>query len=166
VRIEPRRPPPPINLREWDGFIRICFGRKNKTLGSIFRQTSTLLLLARNLSQAEVSPSAMLGGSRGKWNKDGSGPQMLVDTLGLVRSGRDQCQIISCLSEAYTDTILLDLTQHRYVSECCKRPCSQDGICGVIQHFACRSSVGRCSVAHSVCAHLSSARYATSCFNP
>lgn len=37
VRIEPRNPPPPVNFLEWDGLVRLCFGRKNKTLGAIFR---------------------------------------------------------------------------------------------------------------------------------
>ncbi len=37
VRIEPRNPPPPINFMEWDGLVKLCFGRKNKTLGAIFR---------------------------------------------------------------------------------------------------------------------------------
>ena len=45
MRIEPRHPPPPVNFREWDGLVRVCFGRKNKTLGAIFRQSSTLALL-------------------------------------------------------------------------------------------------------------------------
>ncbi len=27
VRIEPRNPPPPINFLEWDGLLRLCFGR-------------------------------------------------------------------------------------------------------------------------------------------
>eukprot|EP00775_Hariotina_reticulata_P011210 gene11210-11360_t len=34
VRIEPRHPPPPIPLLEWDGLVRLAFGRKNKTLGA------------------------------------------------------------------------------------------------------------------------------------
>lgn len=37
VRIEPRHPPPPINFLEWDGLVRLCFSRKNKTLGAIFK---------------------------------------------------------------------------------------------------------------------------------
>lgn len=45
VRIEPRNPPPPVNFKEWDGLIRVCFGRKNKTLGAIFHQSSTLAML-------------------------------------------------------------------------------------------------------------------------
>ena len=27
VRIEPRNPAPPVNLLEWDGLVRLCFGR-------------------------------------------------------------------------------------------------------------------------------------------
>lgn len=37
VRIEPHNPPPPINFLEWDGFVRLCFLRKNKTLAAIFK---------------------------------------------------------------------------------------------------------------------------------
>ncbi|CAM8976772.1 hypothetical protein QQ045_029685 [Rhodiola kirilowii] len=48
VRIEPRKPLPPVSFKEWDGLVRICFNRKNKTLGSIFRQKSVLTLLEKN----------------------------------------------------------------------------------------------------------------------
>ncbi|KAG1364305.1 ribosomal RNA small subunit methyltransferase [Cocos nucifera] len=48
VRIEPRKPLPPVNFKEWDGLVRLCFNRKNKTLGSIFRQKSVLSLLEKN----------------------------------------------------------------------------------------------------------------------
>jgi len=48
VRIEPRNPPPPINFKEWDGLTRICFVRKNKTLGAGFSQTSVLLMMEKN----------------------------------------------------------------------------------------------------------------------
>eukprot|EP00798_Chlamydomonas_sp_ICE-L_P024597 gene24597-10216_t len=48
VRIEPRHPPPPVNFLEWDGLVRLCFGRKNKTLGAIFRVSSTLQALETN----------------------------------------------------------------------------------------------------------------------
>lgn len=48
VRIEPRNPPPPINFLEWDGLVRICFGRKNKTLSAIFKQSSTLGMMEQN----------------------------------------------------------------------------------------------------------------------
>ena len=48
VRIEPRNPPPPINFNEWDGFVRIAFLRKNRTLGACFRLTSVVELLEKN----------------------------------------------------------------------------------------------------------------------
>ncbi|KAK7100157.1 dimethyladenosine transferase-like [Littorina saxatilis] len=48
VRIEPRNPPPPINFQEWDGLVRICFSRKNKTIGASFRFTKVLDLLEKN----------------------------------------------------------------------------------------------------------------------
>ncbi|CAM8930295.1 unnamed protein product [Rhodiola kirilowii] len=48
VRIEPRMPLPPVSIKEWDGLVRICFNRKNKTLGSIFRRKSVLTLLEKN----------------------------------------------------------------------------------------------------------------------
>lgn len=48
VRIEPRNPPPPINFNEWDGLLRVCFARKNKTLGAEFRYTTVLNMLEKN----------------------------------------------------------------------------------------------------------------------
>jgi len=75
VRIEPRNPPPPVNFLEWDGLVRLCFGRKNKTLSGIFRQGSTLALMEQNyelakaLRQGMAVDSGMVGGvgaDRGK----------------------------------------------------------------------------------------------------
>jgi 18S rRNA (adenine1779-N6/adenine1780-N6)-dimethyltransferase len=48
VRIEPRNPPPPINYQEWDGLLRMCFVRKNRTLSAIFRTKGVLELLEKN----------------------------------------------------------------------------------------------------------------------
>jgi 18S rRNA (adenine1779-N6/adenine1780-N6)-dimethyltransferase len=48
VRIEPHNPPPPVNFLEWDGFVRLCFQRKNKTLGAIFKQSSVEEVLHQN----------------------------------------------------------------------------------------------------------------------
>ena len=48
VRIEPRNPVPEINYNEWDGFVRICFMRKNKTLGAIFKGKSVVAMLEKN----------------------------------------------------------------------------------------------------------------------
>ena len=43
VRITPKVPRPQISYDEWDGLLRICFVRKNKTLRSSFLGTSTIL---------------------------------------------------------------------------------------------------------------------------
>jgi len=31
-----KNPPPPVNFVEWDGLVKLCFNRKNKTLRSLF----------------------------------------------------------------------------------------------------------------------------------
>ena len=51
VRIEPRNPPPPINYLEWDGLLRTCFMRKNKQLGSIFKNKRVLTILEDNYNK-------------------------------------------------------------------------------------------------------------------
>eukprot|EP00356_Strombidium_inclinatum_P006947 CAMPEP_0170510274 /NCGR_PEP_ID=MMETSP0208-20121228/65680_1 /TAXON_ID=197538 /ORGANISM="Strombidium inclinatum, Strain S3" /LENGTH=102 /DNA_ID=CAMNT_0010793725 /DNA_START=428 /DNA_END=736 /DNA_ORIENTATION=- len=51
VRIEPKYPPPPINFEEWDGLVRLCFLRKNKTLSAIFRFKNVLKMLQANFLQ-------------------------------------------------------------------------------------------------------------------
>ncbi|KAL8263876.1 hypothetical protein R6Q59_022006 [Mikania micrantha] len=48
VRIEPRKPAPLVNFKEWDGLVRICFTRKNKTIGAIFKQKRVLSILEKN----------------------------------------------------------------------------------------------------------------------
>jgi 18S rRNA (adenine1779-N6/adenine1780-N6)-dimethyltransferase len=49
VRITPIVPRPAISFDEWDGLLRICFVRKNKTLSSSFVGTTSVMdLLERN----------------------------------------------------------------------------------------------------------------------
>ena len=48
VQNEPRNPPLSINFSEWDGLTRICFVRKNKTLGAAFTSTGVLLMMEKN----------------------------------------------------------------------------------------------------------------------
>jgi len=67
VRIEPKNPPPDINYVEWDGLLRICFIKKNKTLGSIFKNKTVLKMLLHNyetyqtMSQEEFKSNATVG---------------------------------------------------------------------------------------------------------
>lgn len=49
VRIAPIVPRPAISFDEWDGLLRICFVRKNKTLSSSFVGTTSIMdLIERN----------------------------------------------------------------------------------------------------------------------
>jgi 18S rRNA (adenine1779-N6/adenine1780-N6)-dimethyltransferase len=49
VRIEPKHPRPQISYDEWDGLLRICFNRKNKTLRAAFLATGVVMdMLERN----------------------------------------------------------------------------------------------------------------------
>lgn len=61
VRIEPKNPRPQLDFEEWDGLLRVCFLRKNKTFHAAFTQTSVLTQLERNYrtwcSENEVEPN-------------------------------------------------------------------------------------------------------------
>ncbi|KAH9406721.1 dimethyladenosine transferase [Tyrophagus putrescentiae] len=48
IRLEPINPPPDINYKEWDGLLRICFLRKNKTLSALFNFSSICDMLKHN----------------------------------------------------------------------------------------------------------------------
>ncbi|KAL8540864.1 hypothetical protein ACS0TY_002195 [Phlomoides rotata] len=63
VRIEPRKPLPPVNFKEWDGLVRICFNRKNKTLGAIFRQKNILSILEKNYKTLQALQLTLAGSS-------------------------------------------------------------------------------------------------------
>eukprot|EP00193_Tetraselmis_chui_P002699 CAMPEP_0177762538 /NCGR_PEP_ID=MMETSP0491_2-20121128/6399_1 /TAXON_ID=63592 /ORGANISM="Tetraselmis chuii, Strain PLY429" /LENGTH=352 /DNA_ID=CAMNT_0019278601 /DNA_START=110 /DNA_END=1166 /DNA_ORIENTATION=- len=66
VRIEPRNPPPPINFLEWDGLTRLCFGRKNKTLSGIFRQSTTLVTMEQNYKTLQALNMGKEAAGKGK----------------------------------------------------------------------------------------------------
>ncbi|CAK8533760.1 unnamed protein product [Lathyrus sativus] len=63
VRIEPRKPRIEVNQKEWDGFLRICFNRKNKTLGAIFRQKNVISMLEKNYKTVQALKISQEGGS-------------------------------------------------------------------------------------------------------
>eukprot|EP01060_Flectonema_neradi_P039981 TRINITY_DN8988_c0_g1_i2.p1 TRINITY_DN8988_c0_g1~~TRINITY_DN8988_c0_g1_i2.p1 ORF type:complete len:231 (+),score=24.75 TRINITY_DN8988_c0_g1_i2:240-932(+) len=42
VRIEPKRPAPEVAFDEWDGMVKVCFNRPNKTLAGNFRIKAVL----------------------------------------------------------------------------------------------------------------------------
>ncbi|ODV83352.1 hypothetical protein CANARDRAFT_203425 [[Candida] arabinofermentans NRRL YB-2248] len=48
VKLEPKNPKPNIDYNEWDGMLRFCFNRKNKTLNATFRNSKILDILELN----------------------------------------------------------------------------------------------------------------------
>lgn len=48
VRIEVKTPRPPVDFNEWDGLLRICFVRKNKTISAGFKSSTVMSILEKN----------------------------------------------------------------------------------------------------------------------
>ncbi|PRT52561.1 Dimethyladenosine transferase [Wickerhamiella sorbophila] len=48
VRIEVKSPRPPVDYNEWDGLLRVCFVRKNRTISAGFKSSSVLQILEQN----------------------------------------------------------------------------------------------------------------------
>lgn len=76
VKIEPKIPPPPVNFLEWDGLVRICFSRKNKTLGAVFKNKKVLDMLLKNYNTYKA-----LGGA---------GPSGPVDAAAVFMQDDDE----------------------------------------------------------------------------
>ncbi|CAD25233.1 DIMETHYLADENOSINE TRANSFERASE [Encephalitozoon cuniculi GB-M1] len=56
VRIEPRIPRPPIDLGEFDRFLKICFLRKNKTLRANFKNSSLVSKIKNDPNFENTTP--------------------------------------------------------------------------------------------------------------
>lgn len=81
VRIEPRHPLPNINFTEWDGLLRICFSRKNKTLGAIFKQKAILDLLFKNYKQINSGLGENTNNNLGVQGENNINIDMNIDAL-------------------------------------------------------------------------------------
>jgi len=96
VRIKPHNPPPPVNFVEWDGLVRLCFNRKNKTLAAIFKSNSVIELLTTNyktlcslkgqelLSDTEIKEKVMAVLSENNFSDKRSNKMDLDDFLKLL----------------------------------------------------------------------------------
>ncbi|PWA51917.1 dimethyladenosine transferase [Artemisia annua] len=79
VRIEPRKPAPVVNFKEWDGLVRMCFTRKNKTLGAIFKQKRVLSILEKNYKTLQA-----LQASQGEYEDKRSSKLAQADFMHLL----------------------------------------------------------------------------------
>ncbi len=81
VRIEPKNPLPDIDFLEWDGLLRVCFIRKNKTLKATFKNKKVLEILKENADKYskerdnEVDVISLLGAMEVD-NENGIGEKM------------------------------------------------------------------------------------------
>jgi 18S rRNA (adenine1779-N6/adenine1780-N6)-dimethyltransferase len=48
VRIETKQPRPSVDFEEWDGLLRVCFVRKNRTISAGFKSTQVISILEKN----------------------------------------------------------------------------------------------------------------------
>jgi 18S rRNA (adenine1779-N6/adenine1780-N6)-dimethyltransferase len=71
VRIEPRTPKPDINFIEWDGLLRICFSRKNKTLSAVFKGKAIAQLLFENYKTFKLMGKLEGGQNFGDHDEEG-----------------------------------------------------------------------------------------------
>lgn len=89
VRIEPRNPAPPVNFLEWDGMTKLCFERKNRTLGAIFAIKTTLRALEANFRAYQA-----------------------------LQNGAQAGQVQSISNTASSDYSLMDLDINKIFSQC------------------------------------------------
>ncbi|KFK28308.1 hypothetical protein AALP_AA8G499600 [Arabis alpina] len=97
VMIRPKEVKPDVNVQEWLAFTRTCFGKKNKTLGSMFRQKKKvmeLLSLSAGRNGSKVGVMSHFD-SDVEEDEDGEDHLLCLDTdasmfkekvIGIVRS--------------------------------------------------------------------------------
>ena len=95
VRIQPFNPPPPVNFLEWDGMVRLCFSRKNKTLRSIFCSKTVLRLLEENSkpenrSRKKDSDPVLLSSSSGMDVEDDDEMEELNEKEAMLQELEDE----------------------------------------------------------------------------
>ena len=83
VRIEVRKPPPPVNFTEWDGMVKLLFNRKNKTLRSVLLTKTTIRMLEENMKTHEALQGS--GGGAG-----GGGGVENIGSLGDMNDWVDE----------------------------------------------------------------------------
>lgn len=79
VRIEVKSPRPPVDFNEWDGLLRICFVRKNKTISAGFKSSTVMHILEKNYKSFLSAQQA-----------EGGDVDMDVDISQVVKNKVDQ----------------------------------------------------------------------------
>ncbi|XP_039688283.1 ribosomal RNA small subunit methyltransferase [Medicago truncatula] len=90
-------------MMKWDGFLRICFNRKNKTLGSLFRQKNVLSMVEKNYKAVQALKLSQEGDSLNETNAkvdfsdfgdfdDDQGMEVDDDEMDVEDGGADEVQ--------------------------------------------------------------------------
>lgn len=87
VRIETKQPRPPVDFEEWDGLLRVCFVRKNRTISAGFKSTQVISILEKNY-KVYISEHGENGeGSNGSFKDEGS---MDIDMDDSIEGTKDE----------------------------------------------------------------------------
>ncbi|ANB15175.1 Dim1p [Sugiyamaella lignohabitans] len=74
VRIEIKQPRPQVDFNEWDGLLRICFVRKNRTISAGFKSAQVMAILEKNykayLSEYGPTPDDIEASQNGEADQD------------------------------------------------------------------------------------------------
>lgn len=62
MKIEPRVPRPPIDVKEFDNLLKYCFGRKNKTLAANLKSSGLLSKIEGTEELRGTAPSDVVDG--------------------------------------------------------------------------------------------------------
>jgi 18S rRNA (adenine1779-N6/adenine1780-N6)-dimethyltransferase len=103
VRIEPIHPLPKINFLEWDGMLRICFSRKNKTLGALFKQKKIFDMIYQNYKKFKENNGNIISN-----NQDNKEPNPIVSSE-INENDNNESNIIKGLINNINDDEKMDL---------------------------------------------------------
>ncbi|KAK3224225.1 hypothetical protein Dsin_011250 [Dipteronia sinensis] len=70
VIIRPKAEIPEVNLDEWWGFTRACFGKKNRTLGATFKQKKKVMELLRLSKKIGPNSESIVNADSSDCNED------------------------------------------------------------------------------------------------
>ncbi|TXG59736.1 hypothetical protein EZV62_014309 [Acer yangbiense] len=95
VIIRPKAEIPEVNLEEWWGFTRTCFGKKNRTLGATFKQKKKVMELLRLSKKIGLNSESIVNADSSDCDED--------DDDDEERGVHEDCNSSSCL-EAETSS--------------------------------------------------------------
>lgn len=82
VRIEPKNPAPILDFAQWDILLRVCFTRKNKTLGAIFKTRAAVARLTTSVEAGASVPQGFLFEGEEMRQESSVGEQMITEMEG------------------------------------------------------------------------------------